>query len=259
MKFSLALIHWKQNAKTLFFSLNCVVALGLLFSGCTPARMAVRPQLLSESREMKVEGRKSFSFNESFSFGPYQVTNVQRGWTKSSGWSVLYKKTRFESRKAKQEYEFLMRDTDAKVWKAQCLVGANEEILDIFPSKNIQLGLGPLADVSFVCFFQEQGQSNIWRLALGVYQDTGGLLKGLLSDGSVQIRVSGTRKLANTPIPLSDPTGYEFFTETRVIASVEVINKGAVWIHLKATPEMRPVLATASAALLLYQDIRKRR
>ncbi len=82
-------------------------------------------------------------------------------------------------------------------------------------------------------------------------------LQGIMIAGAAQIYISATHKLDTTPLRLGSPTGYIFHIGGRPVGAVEVINQGTVWLNDSAAPELRSVLAAASAILLLYQDIKE--
>lgn len=232
----------------------------VLLMGCTLARMAVRPQLVSAAKEMKVEGRKSFSFDETFFFGPYEVAEVNREWTRSTGFSIdfpIFGKgdKKFTSSRATQKYEFILKDEKGNIWKCQSVTGCDQRNVDVLLGNNNRLGIGLTSETSFVCTFSSKKTPEVWRLTMNESLNSSDALNGVLSDGTISIILQGTRKLAGTPFPLSTPSGYEFLINGNVVASVEVINKGGVWIVPSIEKRLHSPLAVTSAALLLYQDI----
>ncbi len=56
-------------------------------------------------------------------------------------------------------------------------------------------------------------------------------------------------------MPVFEAAGYLLTLRGETVAAVEIINRGAVWIHPAVEPEMRGALAAAAAALLLHQDL----
>jgi hypothetical protein len=226
----------------------------VLLMSCTLARMAVRPQLVSVAEEMKVEGRKSFSFDETFFFGPYQVEEVHRGWTRSNGFSVSMLEKKFSSSKAKQKYEFILKDGKGDVWTCQGVTGCNQNFVDVLLGKKKQLAMG-MTSTSFVCTFKSENGPEVWRLTMNENFDSSGVMKGVLSDGETSFLIQATHKLAGDVWDLGTPSGYEFLMKEHVVGSVEVINKGAVWIVPSIEERLHSPLAVTSAALLLFQDI----
>ena len=61
---------------------------GLSLSGCQVAHMALTKDFQSGSSQLTVEGRSLSFISKSFKFGQYDVTDIHRGWTKGSGFSI---------------------------------------------------------------------------------------------------------------------------------------------------------------------------
>ena len=63
------------------------VFLGFLpgLMACTAAKMACPPELSASAVEMPVTGRQGFGLSESFSFGPYKVTDVSPRLARDNG------------------------------------------------------------------------------------------------------------------------------------------------------------------------------
>ncbi|MCP4261755.1 MAG: hypothetical protein GY774_30275 [Planctomycetes bacterium] len=247
----LKMLSYSIRREIFFVSLAAV-----LLTGCTLARMEVCPQLVSVAEEMKVEGRKSFSFDETFFFGPYQVAEVHRGWTRSTGFSISTpeKRKEFTSSKAKQKYEFILEDGKGDVWTCQSVTGCNENFFDVLLGKRKKLGMG-MTSTSFVCTFKSENRPEVWRLTMNENFDSSCIMKGILSDGETSFLIQATHKLAGDVWDLGTPSGYEFLMKEDVVGSVEVNNKGAVWIVPTIKKKLHSPLAVTSAALLLFQDI----
>jgi hypothetical protein len=238
------------------FHKNFLGFMAVLLMGCTMARMRVRPQLVSAAQEMKVEGRKTFSFDETFFFGSYQVTEVHRGWTRSTGFSISRElEKKFSGSKATQKYEFLLKDGKEDVWECQSITECDQYKLDSLLGKKNKLGIGINTKNILVCTFKSRNRPEEWQLMMDENYDSSNDMKGELSDGKISIFVQGTRKLAGAAFPMATPTGYEFLMDENIVGSVEVINKGAVWIIPSIEERLHSPLAVTSAALLLYQNI----
>jgi hypothetical protein len=227
---------------------------GLSLSGCQVAHMALPQDLQSESSELTVEGRSGLIFNKSFDFGPYQVTDVHRGWTKGKGFSIWG----YSASEAKQKYEFSVNESDRTTWEVQCATGADWSQLE---SKGF---LGGTFTIKFssnrqlVCTLKQEGGEKLSKLIMAQSASANETaLQGIMTDGATRIDISATHKLATTPLQVNDPTGYIFHIDGRPVGAVEVINKGTVWLNNSVTPETRSALVATSAVLLLYQDIQK--
>ncbi len=217
-------------------------------TGCTTARMKV-PTALQGVSEMPVTGRKAFRFNESFQFAPYSVVDVKRGWTKGSSWGLMG----FSSGHKNQQYEFTLHNAKNVEWKAQCATKVSKRELE----QNMwggELTVELTAATAFVCTFHCEKTGDDWKMLLS--RKTGhAALTGTLTDGATSITVTGTRSLEGSSIELSTATGYTFLMNNAMVGAVQVINTGAVWILPSSTEEIQQILANASAALILYDDI----
>lgn len=229
-----------------------IIFAATVLGGCTAARMELPSNMPTSALEMPVEGRKAFSFNESFSFGSYDIFDVRRGWKTTTAWGIFG----FDSSHAKQTYEFKMRNGGQQLI-ANCATDVNwksiesANFLDTGGTMNFELR----SDLVFACTFTEKKSGQIWKLIMN--QDSQSIvMDGILTNKRLAISVEGTQKLSGSSMPLLDPTGYYFRKAGRVIGTAEVINSGAVRIDSRQPKAVQAALAGASAALLLYQDLK---
>ena len=222
----------------------------LALAGCSTARMAIPAELETRSDVYPCVGRGGFSVAEKFSFGPYEVFNVRRGWTRRVAWSIAP----YERARARQQYEFSLRMPSGRRWHGQAATGVRKQDLkDAGAGGELTWGLA--RDVNFVAVLGLANQTNGWTLALA--EERGGiLLNGTLTDGQAKYRIEGTRQLAGTSMPLMENAGFLIYDGNRLVAAVDLVNAGAVHFD-KALPDLiqREPLAAAAAALLLYRDI----
>jgi hypothetical protein len=140
------------------------------------------------------------------------------------------------------------------VWDGRCAVGAEFTKVEIRDFLGGDLEIEVIGEQTLLGLLKERGSDASWKLALG--QSTGRRsLGGVLAKGDLRITVQGHHRLSQTPLPISEPAGYILSLGGEAVAAVEVINRGAVWIHPAVKPEIRGVLAAAAAALLLHQDL----
>jgi len=99
-----------------------------------------------------------------------------------------------------------------------------------------------------------RGAGEAWTMVLNQRSDED-LMTGYLSSGKENYEVAGTHKLAGTPMPLADASGYVLAKNNVPVAAVDVINDGAVWLSQGLSGSERDGLAAAAAALLLFQDL----
>ncbi len=243
----------RSFAKKWFRAAGCLLLLftALSLGGCKVAHMALPQDLQSSSSEMTVEGRSLLIFSKSMQFGPYNVTDIHRGWTRGKGFSM----PGYSASEAEQKYEFSVNESGRTTWEVQCATGADMSKLKmkgfLGGSLTIESSSSQLA-----CSLKKEGSEKPSKLVMS--QSAGdSALKGIMTDGATQIEISATHKLDTTSLKMSEPTGYIFRIKSRPVGAVEVINKGTVWLNNSVKPENRSALAATSAVLLLYQDISK--
>lgn len=223
----------------------------LLVAGCQTARMALPPGLEGQGEELVCVGRGGFSLAENFSFGPYAVSDVRRGWTRRFAWGLAG----YERSRTRQSYEYRLTTPADTTWFGQAATGVRREDLKGTVAGG-ELTWGLTFDLNFVTRIGQEGRPAAWTLLLG-QGSTDETPRGSLSDGQVVYAVEGTRRLAGTSIPLMEPSGYVITRQGRPVAAVEVLNAGAVRFAGDLAPAEKEPLAAAAAALLLYKDIAK--
>lgn len=221
----------------------------LVLAGCTTARMAVPTELEERSETHPCTGRGGFTLSEKFSFGPYEVADVKRGWTHRVAWGIAM----YERSRARQQYEFALRAPSGQTWRGQAATGVRQQDLkDTVAGGELTWGL--TREVNFVARLGREGQTDAWNLALA--EERGGvLLNGTLTDGQTAYRVEGSRQLAGTSIPLMENAGFLIYDGPHLVAAIDLVNAGSVRFDQALTSAQREPLAAAAAALLLYRDI----
>jgi hypothetical protein len=194
--------------------------------GCTAAHMELPANMPASASEMPVKGRKAFSFDESFSFGPYTVFDVQRGWRVTTAWGAFG----FDSSKARETYEFKIRSGDRLVM-ANCATDVDWKSIEFgnFLNTGGVMNFELSSNLIFACTLTEKGSGQTWKLAMDQNMQSI-VMNGVLANRNLAIAVEGTQKLSGSSMPLLDPAGYNFRKAGKVIGSVEVINSGTVWI-----------------------------
>lgn len=219
------------------------MALSTLLLACSTAHMPL-PNTLSSMDPMPVKGRQGQKIKESLSFGTFEAIEIDRSWVKGGDIQL----TAFESGKRSQHFTFQLRDEGADRWFVSCEASlrrsaVNTEVVDVEIMNRSRA----------TCYITLQPDISItWILTLGERGDRP--LVGDLTNKAKLLTVTGTRKLSGG-LSAESETGYEFREGEQVLAAVEVINNGVVWLPEPTTPD-RDVLAAAMAALLLLEDLR---
>jgi hypothetical protein len=235
-----------SHLSTLFRSTVLLLILAHGTTGCASARMAVPPSLASVPA-LPVSGRQGWKLKESLGFGSFQVTGVQRSWTRGSDLQV----DAYERNRRRQSFQFQLSENGTELLSAKAQVNLRRQAVDVgadlewenqsrlevqFQSANPALSEGG------VLVLQEQGERP---------------LSGTLTWGSRVIQVTGTDRLAGTPLPLGTASGYLLTWEGRDVAAVDVIDAGQVRLADGLETSLRAQLAATAAALLLLEDLRE--
>lgn len=100
---------------------------------------------------------------------------------------------------------------------------------------------------AFACGFQGRGSGTLRVHATAMGQET-----GTIDFGDTKWALRSVHRFRGSSIPSGPPLGYEFEGGGRVVAAVEVINQGRVWIDPAVSPRDQERLAVAIMVLLLY-------
>lgn len=232
---------------------------------CTTPQMLLNEQLASRSIPMEVKGRQGLMLKQEISFGSYLSDRVKRGWTQTRGWDMYLARLQ----DAKDKYSFTLFDTTAEV-RAAYTVAASRNIKGIdlpigqLLGESVHPALRELAsftiqaqDVFAASLYNNQWQE-AWHLMILNPNDIrkNGRYAGLLmNDQQESIELIPVRKLQNGKTIGTDILGFDFVRQGKTLASVELLNKGRVWIDQSLEADERLVLASASATLLLQHDL----
>lgn len=208
-------------------------------SSCQTARMQIAPSL-SDVAALEVEGANPRRWNSPIRFGRWATTEATEGMTWSFGDRLMQVDAGYTS----QPYRFVLAG-ESGYTQAQCRTRALELSRDgwtVDPS----LGRLPLLHCAF-----SGPDEGILRLRNTVRGE-----EGLAEFGADRWTIRSVRRLEGSRIQSADPVGYEIDADGRVIAAVETINRGRVWISPDLAEEDRRRVAALSTALLMYDDPR---
>ncbi|WP_224996572.1 hypothetical protein [Cesiribacter sp. SM1] len=239
-----------------------VLALVFGLAACTTPQMLVDQQLTEQSTPMQVSGRQGLLINQKISFGHYESEKVKRGWTRSYELDVFLAKLQ----DARDKYSFTLFDNNRGAYTVDAVNHIRGADLPIgrFLGGNTSPALQELASFTvqtkdlFAASLYSNSRQETWHLMLMNRDDTrkNGRYAGLLTNEQQQnIEVLPVRKLQGAETWGTDIIGYEFRQEGKPLAAVEVINNGRVWIDPSLDANMQLVLASASASLLLQQEL----
>ena len=217
---------------------------------CTEARMPLSPQLRSSAMEFPVAGREGLVFSKEFSFGPYRVVRVRRGWVEklTVGFGGV------NSSETRDSFEFEMLSSDGS-WIGKCAGALAQQRVEYDRVFGGAFSWDLAADTGFVCRLTGPKGSGDWQLVMRQGPDDRAL-SGVLRTRTDMLEVRGISALDGSPLELSTASGYEFRYHGRLAGGVEVMNAGRVWIVPSACCPREAMIAALSSALLLYRDRR---
>jgi len=222
---------------------------------------------LKENSTPMAAKRKGISTVGKYEFGPYRIVSGKGGVTNiRTKTGLISNDTEIRS---ENRYSFVFVGNGKDTVIANISENSNIEIDDrnnfifrkIFNWSDSEI---IEAMESFVTNFSPLHSDAKWDLVLvypipvevdGYYQtDQKTKFHGILSDGSTEIEIRHVDEWEDGKTTIFNPTeGFEFFINSRSIAAVQVfpINKMFVWIHQDMNEDMKLVLATAAAALMV--------
>jgi hypothetical protein len=216
----------------------------LLASGSAHARLPV-PDSLSAAPKLAVEGRKFLKRNPTLRFGDFRTAEMDRSRATADELNVAI----WAGGRARQGVLFTLLAGDEVHRHVSCASHARKGGLE---GRSWEVGLHESAELE--CRLVDgRDIDDIWRLTLSGKGKSP--LSGALSGSGGRFVVRGTRAVTRGLRPAT-ATGYYFNRGERTVAAVEVLHPGAVWFDEELGEPERGVLAAASAALLLLEDLR---
>lgn len=220
----------------------------LAASGCTVPYMQVDPQLSAQTQAMPVYGRQGWLIKQQLKFGEFTSGPVKRSWT--TGYNIPFI-VRFSG--AKEKLGFSMQGPGGETAELFCLGKLREIDLPVL-NKAFEVNLKTtdvftcglaLADQSFEFYSENLNQNPRFSA-----------ITGQLKGPGMEFSIRPVGKLQDGQTSWSTTAlGYELMQDDQVIAAVEILNDGRVWISPDLTDSQQLVVAGAAAALLLRSSL----
>jgi len=180
----------------------------------------------------------------SLRIGEYQISDVERSWTKGSGLAVMSVK----SEKRRQTYRFGIAQT-GQASSAECEFATSERSVGLRGGWEIMAGEG--ARLSCTVIPEAPIGAAGWPLAVATASDA--VLSGEYKAGQTY-RVQGVGDAALTGGSKGRALGFHFYDGDRPVALVQIISPRRVLFAKALNAEQRDELAPAIAALLLLDE-----
>lgn len=234
-------------------SLAFAAAIALLAAGCSRGPAPIPPGL-DQAESMPVEKKRFILFTgERVRFGDWSVQKVRRDTTQH----VYRPRSSRITVELAETYTFRASRTSpaggSETWQGECHSDARRQ--DEFPLFGAMREKG--YRVALKCTLRGPGAELPWTLDLTEEDTAGRVLKGNLTDGTESVKVTGSRNRGGSFYDIAH-TGFEFSAPDQLLGAVLLTREDRVLIHPQAAAPMRPALAVASAALILYLDSNRR-
>ena len=215
-------------------------------AGCTPVHIAVPNDIATEADVIPVTDRSRVSgaiADESMSIGPYRVSEVDRKWTTTAGWSVLG----FGTSSSTGGYAYAFKAPGGAA-RGECSTGVD--------SSGSAVGVGDIVVGT---------RSRTSRLAC---KCTGATNAELLVEGAAVNKLSGQAEARGQKYTveaistleggasLAEPMGFQMRASGAAAGAVETIHPGRLWLVRSLPEPARDDLACLVAGLLLYKPPR---
>jgi hypothetical protein len=213
-----------------------LIAVLLAALGCQTAQIEVASDLAAVT-PMEVQGANPRRWNAPVSFGPWATSEVREGGT----WGFGYRLLGIDAGFAFQPYRLSITSGDRTI-HAECVTRAavlSRKGLSVDPSFGKIPTLG--------CGFHGEGEGTLRLNTTAMNRE-----EGQIGFGSSAWQIRSIHKYAGSSIASGEPLGYEILSGGRVIATVETINRGRVWIDPSVSASDQTRIAGVATALLLY-------
>jgi len=213
-----------------------LVATALALGACQVARMQVSPSL-SGLAAVPVQGANPRKWNHPVSFGPWRTDVTREGMH----WDFAVRLLGLTAGYSFQPYRVVVSSGGEPV-QAECITRAaslSRGGLEVDPA----FGNIP----ALACGFRGRGDGTLRLRTTAMNRE-----EGAIDFGDTRWALRSVHRFDGSSIPSGTPLGYEIIGGEQVVAAVETINQGRVWLDPAVSPRDQERLAAAMTVLLLY-------
>jgi hypothetical protein len=224
---------------------SCLAALAFM-SGCQLAQMQVSPAL-EKVPPLPVNRAFFRKPDDPLSFGSWQTLSIDVGWAtlRSSQGSAGFDRRSIDLQSFKKPYRIELA-TGSGVILAECLTRAQRVTYrDWSLDSGALQGIPPLS-----CTYRGAGDGTLELFEIPKLTES---LAGRIEFDANNWSVEAVDRIAGARMP-DAIVGYEIRRGAEVIAAVETINKGRVWMSPALEPLDRDRVAAVATTLLLYES-----
>lgn len=226
------------------------------FTACRTAEIPVTDDLKSGVTMYYVKGRQGFQVGQVLSFGEYQTSKINRGWTRS--YSIPFV-AQFSGASEKLSYEQF----------GPAGRSANVALVSRFRESELShlrdyFAISVKNKNTFAGGIELNNSKEGWEFIIHNVDGWGSSLKnntiGFVRsrEDHLQIDIVGIRELEGASKMMTmveEVYGFEFRLNGKVIGAVSTVNNGKVWIKDNIHPELKLILASLSSGLMLRNNM----
>jgi hypothetical protein len=216
-------------------------------AACASARMRVDPALSRKSQQWDVDGANPRTWGAPLRFGPYEAASAKDGTT--FGWSVPVLGASLA--RDHRPYGWSLAGGRSAV-NAEC----HQVELSVRTVSSVEVDLqGASGRPALACAFRVGAgeTARTWTLALSATGRASPGFRGTLRDdaSAAEYEIASSHDLEGSRLRAGAPAGYLVSRGDDLVAMVETLGRGRVWMARSAGDE--DVLAAAGMALLLFR------
>jgi hypothetical protein len=234
-------------------SLSLVIACSLTVSAQKIMKLDKALKANSQPIEAK---RKGVSALGKYQFGPYKIVSGKTGWTTSKSSKRFFSFESETESKKKSSFVFVANDKDSVLVNTATNTKAKETSIGNWSNLN-------QSNDNYIVLISTTKDSTEWKMF--VTYDSGSEVEGnfqsggTLTDGTTNIEIRAVRVWEDGGEAVFKMIiGYEFYLDNQAVgavqASVDTLKKKYVWLDQNLSEQLKMILATASASLLLHVD-----
>lgn len=221
----------------------------LTIVACTTPQMMINRELKQNAPAWDVKGKQGWMINQKLSFGPYATGKVSRGWTRSYDIPFF---VRFKGSREKFHFEQMGPQGSLVVHTVQSLKSKEIDFLEGYFSIPIDF------KDAFSGTIGTEDDPGKWTFVINNPNDQffGETSEGYLSNGNELYTIREVRQNnKKRDTKWGSIFGYEVFRNGKVVAGIQTINNGRVWLDQTISEEETQLLAAFAAALLLRSEL----
>jgi hypothetical protein len=216
------------------------------------------PESLRATAPLPVTGRQGL--RSSYQFGEFSTASVRQGWRSTTTHSVG-PAVGLEATRVRQKTSFVLQPVQNTAWQGQSAYFQRRNALRLPTGTNSRASVTLRSDEVFRSSIVAPNQP-AWQLVLENHLGVGRGLQlpaGSLTSGDSVFTVHPIAHLMRRDgqpmqLPVGTAIGYEFVRANgSVVAAVELLGRGRVWLSPGLPPETKGPVAAAVTALLINQ------